>query len=84
MAALVREHPPRWRRIKTLALPGDEDAILDALIRQAIKRDSRFTPEERNTLLCGEQRLRWGIDTCMLEFCPTCGGFVWDSRTPLL
>lgn len=81
---MVREHPPRWRRIETLPLPGDEADILAALIRQAIKRDNRFTTAERNTLLCGAQQLRYGLNTCMLEFCPTCGGFVWDGQTPLL
>ncbi|MGW0682927.1 hypothetical protein ACWD2L_06135 [Streptomyces sp. NPDC002754] len=84
MAPLVRERPPRGRRIKTLALPGDEKDILAALIAQAIKRDNRFNAEERNTLLCVNQRLIYRLNTCIAEYCPICGGFVWDGQTPLL
>lgn len=80
----MREHPPRWRRIEILPLPGDEEDILAALIRQAIKRDNRLNRDEREAVMCVQQRLRYGLNTCIAEYCRVCGGFVWDGQTPLL
>lgn len=43
------------RRTTTLALPGDEHDVLDFLIREALRREQRFTTAERIAYMAGRQ-----------------------------
>ncbi|OII61156.1 hypothetical protein BJP40_06415 [Streptomyces sp. CC53] len=62
------------RRIRDLALPGDDDGVLDYLIRQAVRRDGRFSALERIVYGCTAFQLQHGLDFCMMIDCPNCGG----------
>lgn len=75
----MRTHPPRWRKVRTLALPGESDSVLAWLISQAIKRDSRLNREELGMLLCARQQYVYGIKYCLLDVCPYCGGYTQNG-----
>lgn len=77
----MKTYAPPWRKVKTVALPGDEESVLSWLISQAVKRDGRLNPQELTTVLCTNQQLVYGMDTCFSEWCPNCGGFQWKDRT---
>ncbi len=70
------------RTTKTLALPGDEDDVLDLMIREALRRDQCFTTAERVAYMAGRQCAelalryrRWGGTwKCSLrQPCAWCG-----------
>lgn len=60
----MKETLPPGEKVTILALPGDEDSVVDWLIGQAIRRDDRLTWRERMTLhhveRCEVMRRRWG------------------------
>jgi len=68
----VREHPPYWRKVETLCLPGDEADVLTDAIARAVRRDDRLNPEEFSAKVCMAQRLQYGLDFCLIEGCPDC------------
>lgn len=43
------------KRTTTLALPGDEEYVLDLMIREAQRRDEYFTTAERIAYMAGRQ-----------------------------
>lgn len=43
------------RRTTTLALPGDENDVLDYMIREAVEREQRLTTMERIAYMAGRQ-----------------------------
>lgn len=49
------------RRTTTLALPGDEDDVLDFLIRDALHREQRLSPSERMAYQVGQECAKLNI-----------------------
>lgn len=74
----MRERAPYWRKIETVALPGDEADILAHDIARAIRRDARLNPEEYYAKLCIAQQLQYGLDFCFIEGCPDCDTPAWE------
>jgi hypothetical protein len=60
----MKERPTPGQKVTNLALPGDEQSVVDWLTAQAIRRDDRQTPRERMALhhveRCEVMRRRWG------------------------
>ncbi|MEU3052216.1 hypothetical protein [Streptomyces griseus] len=63
----------KGRRIHNLALPGDEDTVLDLLYKLALRRERRFTLNERAVYMCTQSVLTYGF--CIQIDCPWCGGY---------
>lgn len=73
----MREHPPYWKKIETVVLPGDEADVLAHDIARAIRRDSRFNQEEYLARMCSAQQLQYGLDFCLIDRCPDCDVPQW-------
>lgn len=71
----MRTRAPYGRKMTTLPLPGESESVLSWLISQAVKRDSRLNREELGTVLCTRQQIVYGLDFCLLDVCPYCGGY---------
>jgi hypothetical protein len=66
----MRQRYYRGRRVRDVPLPGDEQGVLDNMIRTAIRRDEWLNSEELTIALCTRQRLMYGV--CLQLECPYC------------